>query len=281
MSGNKKRNVEPEAEHSESDDSEMGDEPHPEAYTGNEEIQVDFEGRNPIDSDFHGIRQMLQQLFLKAHINLSEMADLIIGQNYVGSVVIQSDVDDEESDDEMYESNMLFGITTVLNITHKLETTCLQQLRSYLVEKAEKNATDSTLTYFRDVLGNDSRPVGFLINERFINIPAQISIPLLESLCKEVKRANDKKMPFNFVHYVILIKFYRKEAKKNKPAEDIYSNPEEEIFCKRSAHSFEYSVQAEADSGVTGDWLEGDSSLTPYRKVVLFDAKKLPKIKQN
>lgn len=50
-------------------------------------IQVDFEGRNPVDADFHGIKQLLQQLFLKAHINLSELADLIIGQNYVGSVV--------------------------------------------------------------------------------------------------------------------------------------------------------------------------------------------------
>jgi hypothetical protein len=52
-----------------------------------QKIQVDFEGRSPVDADFHGIKQLLQQLFLKAHINLSELADLIIGQNYVGSVV--------------------------------------------------------------------------------------------------------------------------------------------------------------------------------------------------
>lgn len=38
MSANKKRNVEPEAAHSDSEDSEMDDESHPEAYTGNEEI---------------------------------------------------------------------------------------------------------------------------------------------------------------------------------------------------------------------------------------------------
>ena len=51
------------------------------------EIQVEFEGRIPVDSDFHGIKQLLQQLFLKAHINLSDLTDLIIRQNYVGSVV--------------------------------------------------------------------------------------------------------------------------------------------------------------------------------------------------
>jgi len=52
-----------------------------------QKIQVDFEGRSPVDADFHGIKQLLQQLFLKAHVNLSELADLIIRQNYVGSVV--------------------------------------------------------------------------------------------------------------------------------------------------------------------------------------------------
>lgn len=52
-----------------------------------QEIQVEFEGRSPIDSDFHGIKQLLQQLLLKAHVNISELTDLIISQNYVGSVV--------------------------------------------------------------------------------------------------------------------------------------------------------------------------------------------------
>jgi len=52
-----------------------------------QKIQVDFEGRSPVDADFHGIKQLLQQLFLKAHVNLSELAELIIRQNYVGSVV--------------------------------------------------------------------------------------------------------------------------------------------------------------------------------------------------
>lgn len=44
-----------------------------------QEIQVEFEGRNPISRDFHGIRQLLQQLFLKSDINLSELSDIITG----------------------------------------------------------------------------------------------------------------------------------------------------------------------------------------------------------
>lgn len=44
-------------------------------------IQVDFEGRNPMTSDFHGIRQLLHQLFLKSDINLSELTDIVTGMN--------------------------------------------------------------------------------------------------------------------------------------------------------------------------------------------------------
>lgn len=236
-----------------------------------QEIQVDFEGRNPIDSDFHGIRQLLAQLFQKATINLSELSDLIIGQNYVGSVVTQcmdaDDMDDDDDEDEdMSDTNMVFGITTAINISNKTDIACIKQIRTYILEKATENATDETANIFRGVLGNTSKSLGFLLNERFVNIPPQISLPMLESLVKEVRRANQKKMNYNFAHYVMFIKFYRTAAKKNRPAEDVYTNAEEESMCKAAAASFEYSVEHE----------ESDSSLIPFRKIILFESEKLP-----
>lgn len=281
MSSKKKKNIEhmDQDSHSDSETESETEGPHPDAYTGNEEIQVDFEGRSPTDSDFHGLKQLLHQLFLKAHINVNEMAEIVIAQNYIGSVIFQSEIDDEEDDPEdedMYDSNMIFGITTAINLTAKKDMQCIEQLRTYILSKAEKHATDATLIHLRDVLGNDARPVGFLINERFINIPPQISVPLLESLQKEIKIANEKKMPFGFTYFVMIVKFHRREAKKNKPVEDIYTNAEEEVICKQALQSFEFSVASECDSGMSGDWLEGDETLTPYRKVVLFDANKLP-----
>lgn len=178
----------------------------------------------------------------------------------------------------MTDSNMIFGITTAINICHKADVGCVQQIRSYLLEKAEKHATDATLTLLRDTLTHPSKHVGFLINERFVNIPPQISVPLLESLWKEIRRATEKKMPFKFIYLLVLVKFHRKAAKKNKPSEDFYSNAEEETICDNAVASFEYSVKNEIDSGVTGDCLDSGSNLTPYRKVVLLDADKLPTI---
>lgn len=87
-------------------------------------IQADFEGRNPEAQDFHGIKQLLQQLFLKAHIDLSQMTDMIIAQTGVGSVLKQgfNEIDeDDEDDDDMSDALDVFGVTSVINLkSHKV-----------------------------------------------------------------------------------------------------------------------------------------------------------------
>lgn len=86
-------------------------------------IEAMFEGRNPDGRDFDGVKTLLQQLFLKAHVNLSQLSDLVIDQTNVGSVLKQCSDDDEEDDDaeeeELYNTDDdVFGITTVVNITN-------------------------------------------------------------------------------------------------------------------------------------------------------------------
>lgn len=152
---------------------------------------------------------------------------------------------------------------------------------------ANEHATDAANTMIKDVLENDSEALGLLINERFVNIPAQISVPLLENLISEIKRANNKKMPFNFSYYILICKLYKTEDKKlekklkhkkrdntEEPA-ILWSNPEEEIFAEEATISFEFSVEKESDSGLSGTWTETDDEMIPYRRVLLFEATKL------
>ncbi|XP_053979873.1 protein BCCIP homolog [Hylaeus anthracinus] len=253
-------------------------------------IQVDFEGRCPLDPDYHGIKTLLQQLFLKAHIDVGGLTDLIISQNYVGSVVKQSE-DLEDTDDEDNEDNSdVFGITTVINLSNGQNHLCIQQLRDLLRQLANEHATDATNTMIKHVLENDSEALGLLINERFVNIPARISVPLLESLTSEIKRANSKKMPFNFSYYVLICKLYKTEDQKigkqlkNKKKSNmeeptiLWSNPEEEIFAEEATFSFEFSVEKESDSGLSGTWSETDNEMVPYKRILLFEATKLQQI---
>ncbi|XP_017759140.1 PREDICTED: protein BCCIP homolog [Eufriesea mexicana] len=253
------------------------------------EIQVDFEGRNPLDPDYYGIKTLLQQLFLKAHIDLGGLTDLIISQNYVGSVVKQSE-DIDELDDKDIDANNVFGITTVINLSTGQNYPCIQQLRELLRQLANEHATDAANTMIKHVLENDSEALGLLINERFVNILAQISVPLLENLVAEIKRANNKKLPFNFSYYILICKLHKTEDKKlekklkHKKKDNIeeptiiWSNPEEEIFAEEATVSFEFSVENESDSGLSGTWTETDDEMIPYRRVLLFEANKLQPI---
>lgn len=160
---------------------------------------------------------------------------------------------------------------------------CIQQLRDLLQQLATEHASDSENTLIKHVLENDAAPIGLMINERFVNIPAQISVPLLENLISEMQRATAKKMPFDFTYFILICKLYKTNEANNKSRkgdsnETIWSNPEEEIFAEEATVSFEFSVEKDSDSGLSGSWTEKDDEMTPYRRVLLFDAPKLRSI---
>lgn len=211
----------------------------------------------------------------------------IAEQNFIGSVVIQSfldDDDDEDSDDDentgtnFESSGTIFGITTAVNISKSQSHGCIEDLRRHLQLKCEQFAKPEAKQVFSNAFSNDTKQTGLLINERFINIPAQISVPLLENLHQEITQAAIKKEKFKFSNYMMIVKFNRKKGKgKNKDQhEDIYSNDEEEILDEFADASFEYSAERETDSTLSGNWTESDSTLVPHRKVVIFDSTKLP-----
>ena len=56
--------------------------------TANEIVNIDFEARSPEEGDFSSIQRLLKQL-LPTGVNLSDMTNLILSQNYVGAVVFQ------------------------------------------------------------------------------------------------------------------------------------------------------------------------------------------------
>lgn len=214
-------------------------------------------------------------------IYLSAQLFLFPAQNFIGSVICQCDDEGTESeteDDNMVEDGTIFGITSVLNLTAKKDQPSIAQLRTYILDRAKTHASPEVQQQLKEILDSEQRHVGFLINERFINIPAQISVPLLQSLQQEIEAAKAKKMKYDFGTLLLLVKFYRKESKKGKPGEDVYTNAEDELLSDRAKFSFEYSMASETDSGMSGDWLEGDAVMTPYRKLLVLEAKKLPQL---
>ncbi|GBP51262.1 Protein BCCIP homolog [Eumeta japonica] len=240
-------------------------------YIGDKELQADFEGRNPEDCDFHGIKQLLRQLFLKSHVDLGELAQIIISQNYVGSVVkqclddgIDGDDDDDDDDDG---SNGVFGVTTIINITKRKDEKCIQQIRELLVSLANDNADDKTKELIKKILEDDSNHVGLLINERILNIPAAISVPLFSSLESELGKAIQKNMPYNFQYIVWICKTYN----TGEGSDILYANQEERPLVDEALASFDLDVSQEMDFS---QWDYEGGAMTPSRKVLILEAKK-------
>lgn len=155
------------------------------------------------------------------------------------------------------------------------------------MQLASEHADDQTNSKIKSVLENEAVQVGLIINERFINIPSQISVPLMENLVNEVQRAVNKKLPFDFQYLILICKLYKKNKEKNSSGQEemTFNNPEEEIFSEEADCSFEFSVEKDSDLGLSGKWEEDSDTMIPYRRVLLFEASKLTqiidKIKEN
>jgi len=235
------------------------------------EIQVEFEARGPEEEDYHGIRRLLQQLFLRnTLVNISKMAEAILGQKYLGSVIKQS-VGDTDSDDGLDDPNEVYAVSTVLNLSEKQKES-VSGLRTFLLEQTAKGGDRQVLQYVTDLL---NKPVGFLINERFINIPAQITVPLWETLVTEMRKARDRNLPFEFGHYIMICKLYKtKTETADSQQAVVFSNPEEELIVAESELCIDYEVTGDVDSESTGNWTDG-VDMAPWRRIVVFRAEKL------
>ncbi|XP_037091416.1 protein BCCIP homolog [Pollicipes pollicipes] len=277
----KRRNVEVMDADSDSSSSESEGDPELQKYV-DQNVMVDFEGRCPTQTDYHGIRQLLLPLLPRAHINWGELADTIISQNYVGSVLKQCELEGPDADDDDEEDAMdadsdkeVYGVTTVINLTERRELEAVRQLTQTLLARCKASgAPEAVQQRLAAVLGSTAEHTGLIINERFVNIPIQICMPLLTMLRDEIEAAA-KKMPYNFTHYIVIAKVHRAKSKKKAKVHDaktIWVNGEEELLDKAAECSFEFSVASETDTAVDGGWTDRDTLLTPYRRVLLLPA---------
>merc|ERR1712142_648848 len=254
------------------------------------EMNVNFDAQTATDADFHGIKRLLQQLFLKANVNLSALTDVILGQNHVGSVIKQAPMDEEEEeDDEMETDNVeeVFGISTVINLTQRLTDEsktpsegdkAIKQMVDLLVDKSDKHGGPVQTKTLKEFLTDKEKHTGWLLNERFVNIPPQISLPLYDSLRDEMHSACAKGQKFKFHRFLLMSKALKAKGGKKKDQDVlIFSNGEEELFQEESAFQFAFSVadqQADAET-ISEAGEDGETSYESWRVVMIIPAEKM------
>jgi len=232
---------------------------------GPKEIQVEFEARSPEGEDFNGIKCLLQQLFLRSSIvDCSLLTDTILSQRGIGSVIKVCAPDEVEMEDGSDDPNEVYAISTVVNLGSTTQS--VMGLRRFLLEQTAKGNDRQVLKYVTDLLNGS---VGFLVNERFINIPAQITVPLLETLVTEMRKARDRNLPYDFNHYIMISKLF-----KTASQEVMFSNPEEELIVGESELCIDYDVSGDSNGEVGGNWSDG-IEMVPWRRIIVFRAEKL------
>ncbi|XP_012686507.1 protein BCCIP homolog [Clupea harengus] len=241
----------------------------------NEEVVVDFEAHTISVNDFNGMKKLLQQLFLKAHVNTSELTDLMIQQNHIGSVIRQAEVP-EDSDEDDSDPNEVFGFISMINLTERKGVECVEQIKELILAHCEKACPPTVTEQLEKYLNDTAKPVGLLLSERFINVPPQIALPLHTQLQEEILDAQRTNKPSGKCHYFLMISKTCKEVQKTIPnrgtpkEEMLFVNAEEEFFHEQATMKFQYSVQDETDSCLSGRWSFDDVPMKPYRTVMLI-----------
>lgn len=237
------------------------------------EIQVEFEARTPEERDLPGVISLLKQCFRGSEdVNLAELAQYVLKQRSVGSVVTQSPSDstDDEDDDELGGTDgEVFGLATIIRLKGTEVSDMIVRHMSKCVSTTDRRGQLANLL---TALESD---VGLIISERIINMPPQIAVPLYQTLANEVKKARTKNLPFNFTHYAIISKvLVVPDPEMAMLTGVMYSNAEEEVFAPECEFVLETKMTDEESRRIT---LSQDEFIEK-KKIMVFKAEKLDKI---
>ncbi|KFP17855.1 BRCA2 and CDKN1A-interacting protein, partial [Egretta garzetta] len=231
------------------------------------EVNIEFEAHSISDNDYNGIKKLLQQLFLKAPVNTAELTDILIQQNHIGSIIKQAEVQEDSSDDDD-DDDEVFGFISFLNLTERKGTQCAEQIKELILSRCEKSCEQHVVEQLSKLLNDNTKPVGLLLSERFINVPPQIALPMHQQLQKELTEAQRTNKPCGKCHYYLLISKTFTEATE----ELMFANAEEEFFYEKALLKFSYSVQEESDTCLGGRWSFDDVPMKPLRTVMIVPA---------
>lgn len=61
-------------------------------------------------------------------------------------------------------------------------TQCVQHLHKLMLDLSNQHSDSDTTRFVNKLLSDDEHQVGLLINERYVNIPPPISVPLFQAI---------------------------------------------------------------------------------------------------
>jgi hypothetical protein len=250
-------------------------------FDPNEEIIIDFEARDIDETDLNSINLLIKQK-LSPFQNLSayEIAKYLAEQK-IGNVIYQANLNEDNDDDENEskmpkendennnENHDIFGVLSFLDLGSPKCNKIASNLKNFLTkecQKYDKQHKTKHLDELTQLLNNNK--ISYIVSERFINTPPAISVPMFESLLKDI---DETKLEYDY--WLFLSKIYD-ESNSNgncsstlESSSKMYSNPEEEVFEEMSEFKFEISYSNKASKNSDEPNLILSCFLLPKNKI--------------
>jgi len=263
-------------------------------------ISISFGAFKPSDEDMHGIRLLLQQIFLKDKtVGLDRLTECLMKEET--TLVIkqteeeeesnddQNKDEDDDSDDSDDDEDQVYGVTSLVDLSNK--SSGAKDVMSYLNKKMKRK--------------NGFEKTALVINERFVNLSLSLALPCLESILQDQRQ---------FEKYILICKILKFKNKRKRTKEEgnkkkkrkqddqssssssasevdeddqeqdmdmdmQYQNPEEELFVDQVSNDcfFDFCVKDDSpDNDIRGgNWDEDDVKMTPFRRVLFLTRKQL------
>merc|ERR1712048_83978 len=96
-------------------------------------VNMELKGLSIEEEDYTGIRQLLIPLLPKSNMNLSELTDNIIGQNFIGHIIKQVDENTQEAADE----DPVLSISTIIPLK---DQKWVSDMRDFLEKKCQSES---------------------------------------------------------------------------------------------------------------------------------------------
>ncbi|KAI9303270.1 p21-C-terminal region-binding protein-domain-containing protein [Cunninghamella echinulata] len=252
-------------------------------------IDVDFDFYNPEEIDYQALKRLLSQLFSSDAelIEIGDLVDIIIEENHVGTTI---KVDGQESDP--------YAILSVINLKQQKDNKGVQSLCNYLSNKCPKK--DAALhEAVKDIFSLENN-IGWIVSERFINMPVEVMPPMYNLLTKEIKNASDNGESYSFEWFMFIVKVYKEvspavdeeeneetsvpppsKKKKGKKSKDVpvtetfYFQAEDEIIASYATHQYDFKfTNSEKEAASDSKRAFSDFGIAASRKLLFVHQSK-------
>ena len=220
------------------------------------DIEIEFEARSLEKRDLRGVYKVLKQSFLGSEdVNVEDLTLFLLEQESTQAYTACSVL--------TLKDQGILGLATIIPLKETRVSVMLVRHMSNIA------ATDGRRQLLSLLSSSDSN-VGLIISERLMKFPPYIAEPIYHYLAKDVKKAQNENLPYNFTHYAIISKVM------------VPSDPEMALIMGSMGNT--YLNQEEEFFGPECDFMldtkmsKSQGDLTEKKKIMVFKAEKLDKI---